>query len=93
MIRDDVTTPDSVDARDRFGEFARSMYFEQVVAVNRLYLAATIPDPLPTEETHWALSCLPTTNGNTRFSCISMHNMETLGLTRFDGQGRCVDLS
>ncbi|AGL14530.1 hypothetical protein L083_1020 [Actinoplanes sp. N902-109] len=66
-----------MDQRDRFGELARSPYFDQVVAANRLYLSATVNDPLGTEGGRWALSCLPTTNGNSRFSCVSMRGMET----------------
>jgi hypothetical protein len=66
--------------RARFGELAGSPYFEQVVAANRLYLTAAVSDPLGSEHSYWVLSCLPTTNGSSRFSTLSMSTMETFVL-------------
>ncbi|GAA2688264.1 hypothetical protein [Actinoplanes palleronii] len=68
--------------RARFDELTDSPYFEQVVAANRLYLTAAVGDPLGTERTYWALSCLPKTLGNSRFSTLSMSTMETLVLQK-----------
>jgi len=68
------------DRRARYGELASTSYFEQVVAANRLYLTAAIGDPLGTEQSYWALSCLPKTNGGSRFSTLSMSTMETFVL-------------
>lgn len=64
----------------RFDELASGPYFEQVVAANRLYLTAAVSDPLGTEQSYWALSCLPKTNGSSRFSTLSMSTMETFVL-------------
>ena len=66
-----------VEERDRFDELTGSPYFDQIVAANRLYLTAAVTDALESEKTHWALSCLPTTGGNSRFSTLSISGQET----------------
>ena len=76
----DTSAP--VPERDRFAELARSPYFDEVVAANRLYLTAAVADPLGTERTRWALSCLPATGGDARFSTVSMSGMETFAVFR-----------
>jgi hypothetical protein len=68
------------EQRARFGELAGNLYFEQVVAANRLYLTTAVSDPLGTEQSYWALSCLPKTNSSSRFSTLSMSTMETFVL-------------
>ena len=76
-----VIEPDVLDdQRARFNDLERSAHFEQVVAANRLYLMAAVPDPLDTERAYWALSCLPRTHGGNRFSTLSMSTMETFVL-------------
>ncbi|BEL05550.1 hypothetical protein Q0Z83_037410 [Actinoplanes sichuanensis] len=70
----------STDKRARFDELAVGTYVEQVIAANRLYLTAAIGDPLGTERSYWALSCLPRTHGGNRFSTLSMSTMETFVL-------------
>lgn len=62
---------------DRFDELAHSPYFDGVVAANRLYLTAAVSDALDSEQVHWALSCLPKTGGESRFSTLSMSGQET----------------
>lgn len=66
--------------RARFDELEGSPYFDQVIAANRLYLTAAVPDPLGTERSYWALSCLPSTHSGSRFSTLSMSTMETFVL-------------
>lgn len=70
----------SDDQRTRFADLERSPYFCQVVAANRLYLTAAVRDPLGTERSYWALSCLPSTHAGNRFSTLSMSTMETFVL-------------
>ncbi|MEV4348550.1 hypothetical protein AB0J83_29185 [Actinoplanes sp. NPDC049596] len=73
--------------RGRFEELFESGYGDQVVAANRLYLSAAVPDALATERDHWALSCLPATNGYSRFSTLSMAGQETFAVFRPRGGG------
>jgi len=76
----DVHVNDSVADRDRFGELIRSWHFDQVVAANRLYLTAAVADALATERTYWALSCLPSTGDDSRFSTLSMGGQEAFAV-------------
>ncbi|MEV4479081.1 HNH endonuclease [Micromonospora coxensis] len=62
----------------RFDRLAAGPYFDAVVAANRAYLDAAVPDAEATERDHWALSCLPSTRTNPpRLSAVSMKTMET----------------
>ena len=68
-----------VEKRARFAALADSPWIDQVVAANRAYLRAAVPDPSTTERDHWALSCLPKT-GSGRLSTVNMKRMETFVL-------------
>jgi hypothetical protein len=81
---DEANIHGSASKRARYLELTQSPYFNEVVAANRLYLAAAVADQLGSERTHWSLSCLPATNANSRFSTLSMSNMETFVLLRPD---------
>ncbi|GAB3799744.1 hypothetical protein [Micromonospora zhanjiangensis] len=62
-----------------------------VVAANRAYLAAAVPDAEVMECAHWALTCLPTTRTG-RLSAISMKGMETFVLELAAGSGSNVEV-
>ncbi|TDC02425.1 hypothetical protein E1091_00810 [Micromonospora fluostatini] len=70
--------------QERFGELVKGPYLDKVVAANRAYLTAAVPEPAATERDHWALSCQPTTNGG-RLSTINMRRMETFVLLPPEG--------
>ncbi|MEU3452884.1 hypothetical protein ABZ671_04685 [Micromonospora sp. NPDC006766] len=64
----------------RFRALADGRWFDQVVAANRAYLSAAVPEPSATERDHWALSCLPKTGSGQRLSTVNMKRMETFVL-------------
>jgi hypothetical protein len=67
----------------RFEQLSRRPYFEAILAANRAYLAAAVPDAPAGAGDRWVLTCLPTTrtsSGRKRLSAISMLNMETFVL-------------
>lgn len=66
----------------RFAALADGPWFDQVVAANRAYLRAAVPEPSGTERDHWALSCLPRTGSGRRLSTVNMKRMETFVLLR-----------
>ncbi|MFG1775973.1 HNH endonuclease [Micromonospora sp. NPDC049048] len=71
----------STDPVGRFERLAQGRYFDSVVAANRAYLDAVVPDAATTEREYWALSCLPGTRTNPpRLSAVSMKTMETFVL-------------
>lgn len=71
----------STDPVSRFERLAGGPYFDSVVAANRAYLDAVVPDAVATERDHWALSCLPGTRTDPpRLSAVSMKTMETFVL-------------
>ncbi|MDI5940270.1 MULTISPECIES: HNH endonuclease [unclassified Micromonospora] len=71
----------STDPVSRFERLANGPYFSSVVAANRAYLDAVVPDAASTERDRWALSCLPSTRTDPRrLSAISMKTMETFVL-------------
>ncbi|MGC4761384.1 hypothetical protein ACLQ20_00810 [Micromonospora sp. DT46] len=71
----------STDAVSRFERLADGPYLDSVVAANRAYLDAVVPDAAATERDHWALSCLPGTRTDPpRLSAVSMKTMETFVL-------------
>ncbi|MEU8044339.1 HNH endonuclease [Micromonospora echinofusca] len=78
----------STDPVSRFERLAGGPYFDAVVAANRAYLEAVVPDAAVTEREYWALSCLPGTRTNPpRLSAVSMKTMETFVLHEPSGQG------
>ncbi|MEU7994048.1 HNH endonuclease [Micromonospora sp. NPDC049060] len=71
----------STGAASRFARLAELSYFDSVVAANRAYLDAVVPDAAATEREYWALSCLPGTRTDPpRLSAISLKTMETFVL-------------
>ncbi|KAB1156485.1 hypothetical protein F6X68_11430 [Micromonospora sp. AMSO12t] len=71
----------STDPVSRFERLADGPYLDSVVAANRAYLDAVVPDAAATERDHWALSCLPGTRTDPpRLSAVSMKTMETFVL-------------
>ncbi|MCX4386469.1 HNH endonuclease [Micromonospora peucetia] len=71
----------STGAASRFERLADGPYFDSVVAANRAYLDAVVPDAATIEREYWALSCLPGTRTNPpRLSAVSMKTMETFVL-------------
>ncbi|MFU8851511.1 hypothetical protein ACNAW0_11090 [Micromonospora sp. SL1-18] len=81
MSREDEMRADP-EKQARFAMLAGDAWFDQVVAANRAYLAAAVPEPIATERDHWALSCLPKTNSGRRLSTVNMKRMETFVLLR-----------
>ncbi|MEV0881203.1 HNH endonuclease [Micromonospora echinofusca] len=78
----------STDPVSRFERLADGPYFDAVVAANRAYLDAVVPDAAVTEREYWALSCLPGTRTNPpRLSAVSMKTMETFVLHEPSGPG------
>jgi len=53
-------------------------YYEDLALGLYLYIDGTIPIPAVSQETYWSLSCLPSTNGNSRLCAVSILKMETL---------------
>ncbi|SCL28648.1 hypothetical protein GA0070616_3734 [Micromonospora nigra] len=70
--------------QEKFARLAADPYFAQVVSANQAYLRAAVPHPAATERDHWALSCLPGTNGGRRFSTVNMMRMEVFVLFRHE---------
>lgn len=60
--------------RAKYNRLRQGPYLDAVVAANRAYLKAAVPDPIGTERDRWALSCLPGHRG--RLSAINMRTME-----------------
>lgn len=67
----------------RFERLSRRPYVGAVLAANRCYLAAAVPDAPAGGGDRWVLTCLPSTrtaSGRQRLSAVSMRNMETFVL-------------
>jgi hypothetical protein len=70
-----VTSTDIDPGKQRkYDRLVKSPYFDQVVAANRAYLVAAVPDAATTERDYWTLSCIP--GRSTTLSRISMSGME-----------------
>lgn len=71
-----------------------SPHHDLVVAANRAYLAAAVPDPANGAGSRWVLTCLPATlapGEGRRLSAISMRWMETFVLYLPAGGGVAAD--
>lgn len=68
-----------------YQHLAEGPYLDAVVAANRAYLRAAVPDAPNGGGHSWVLSCLPATrtgSGVQRLSAVSMRTMETFVLYR-----------
>lgn len=67
-----------VKYRQNFQRLQRLPAYARVQALLRAYITLGIPAYKKTEQSFWALSCLPSTSGGSRYFTLNMNGMEVL---------------
>jgi hypothetical protein len=76
----------------QFQRFEKSLHFENIIPILKLYVSESIIAPKQTEFSFWSISCMPSTNASTwpRLTAINLNRMEVCVIGYYKQDPECI---